>query len=122
MTAVATLERCCACGCGRPVNGRRSTRRFASTACRVRAHRGRGPNVDSPPRQMAKKPPQQARPLSQATPHDRVTLTDGPDVACGGCGVVLPGLEGPLPAPAYCRACGTQGSFGTLGPLKGGDL
>jgi hypothetical protein len=35
----AVTGRLCACGCGRPVAGHRADAKYASAACRVRAHR-----------------------------------------------------------------------------------
>ena len=37
--------RLCACGCGRPVSGHRSDAKYATGACRVRAHRTSRPLV-----------------------------------------------------------------------------
>jgi hypothetical protein len=39
----AVTDRLCACGCGRPVTSARPEARYATGACRVRAHRERQP-------------------------------------------------------------------------------
>ncbi len=93
----------CACGCGQVVNGQRSSRRFYTDACRVKAHRGRAPNGDSQVGQRAEKPLQRGRVIPR---HGAVTLTDtiAPEVHCP-CGRPLPKVPGPLPVVAYCSDC-----------------
>ena len=96
-------HRLCACGCGRPVSGRR-TRKFYSDACRVRAHRGSGPDIAANRPRAAENPLHSGRAVSQG---GDVTLSDTKlcDVRCVRCGSQLAGLRGPLQEPAYCRRC-----------------
>ena len=99
----ASHRRLCACGCGRPVTGRRS-KRFYSDACRVRAHRGSGPEIAANGPRAAENPLHSGGAVSQG---GDVTLADTKlcAVRCSGCWCVLPRLRGPLPVRAYCREC-----------------
>ena len=100
----------CLCGCGQPVVGERSTRRYFSPACRVKRHRHGGPKADSKVPPVAENRPQPARAVSQ---HGGVTLRDT-DVRCAGCRAPMPKLEGPLPVLAYCGGCAASKCKGTL--------
>lgn len=104
-----TAALACACGCGRPVEGRRATRRYYSDACRQRASRGLGSvsSVDSPEAAAPREPRHAKVPDPQ---HGSVTVTRSATVSCAGCGELMPNLEGPLPIPAYCRACVAAGA------------
>ena len=89
MTQVTAL---CGCGCDQPIEGRRSTRRYVSAACRKRAERARS-RRDGPP---------MPRVDSEYAP---VTVTRSRAVYCDGCGELVPKIEGPLPVEVYCRGC-----------------
>ncbi len=94
-------SRKCACGCGRALQGQRSTRRYHSDACRLKNHRRPTPTRTVSGARVAEKPPQPSAPLSLDGDE---TLTDT-NVYCGGCGSVMAKLEGPVQAPAYCSSC-----------------
>jgi hypothetical protein len=100
--------RLCACGCGRPLTGRKG-KRFYSPGCRVKGHRRGAPQIDSKVPAVAENPLQGQGPVSQ---DGGVTLTDTKpaDVYCAGCGSLMPKLEGPLPVAAYCSRCVNDGS------------
>ena len=97
----------CACGCGRQLGGRRSHQRYATPACRVRAHRARPvATIESRPSGEGQGPRRRVKAVSQYSPTDDVTLSDRPKVVhCGGCGVPMPKPEGPLPVAVFCRVC-----------------
>ena len=88
----ATVATTCECGCGRSVEGRRTTRRYSSASCRKRAERARGGQGGL------------SNPRSDSV-HEGVTLTRSRPVHCAGCAEPMPKLEGPLPVAAYCRDC-----------------
>ncbi len=97
-------SRNCACGCGRALNGQRSTRRYHSDACRLKNHRRATPTTTVSGARIAEKQPQPPAPLSV---DEGETLTDTipREVYCGSCGALMTKLEGPVQAPAYCASC-----------------
>ena len=88
-------RRKCACGCGRPVTGRRS-RRYCSDACRKRHDRG---GSKTPHRNASKRPQRggetrtsEGAALRHYPDGQDVRVTDT-DVYCSGCGRLLPNLR-----------------------------
>ncbi len=108
MMVASSLETLCACGCGRPVQGQRATRRYFNPSCRKRASRGLGsvPNVDFP----GVAAPRGARHGKEVDPqHGGVTLSRSGAVSCAGCGAPQPKLQRPLPVASYCLVCAAAG-------------
>jgi hypothetical protein len=101
------MPRLCACGCGRTLQGQRSTRRFFSDACRLKNHRRGTPTTTVSGARVAEKRPQPPIPLS-AQGGETLTDTIPREVYCAGCGALMAKLHGPVQAPAYCSSCVAQ--------------
>jgi hypothetical protein len=104
-----TVAIACACACGRVVRGQRRSRRFYSTACRVRWNR----------RQEAMSVATLARKVGRGggavSLDGAVTLTtERREVHCRACGRDLTALDGPLPFPAYSQDCAATGACGCV--------
>ena len=105
--ATSTAVKVCACGCGRALPARRSTRCYFSDACRMRRNRASAPHQsDAVPAPVKRERRTQGQ-VAVGTPDVRVT--DREPVYCAGCYAVLPKIYRPLPVPAYCRDCVAAG-------------
>lgn len=96
-------HRLCACGCGQPITGRRS-KRFYSDAHRKRHHRGSTPHQNVPLAGPAGRESRTRANPAPAIPVVRVTDTEPREVRCP-CGRLMPRIDGPLQASAYCADC-----------------
>ena len=103
-------ERCWSCrrwqltceACGLAFAARRRTARSCSAACEKRAGRRRI--------QIGERGQSQIRNGLPQGNHPRNIADMPPEpVSCASCGVVLAGLEGPLPVPSYCLDCTVAG-------------